>query len=239
MMEDKANTKNNEIVIKNYSYLFNSFSPFMLLLGYVIPIAVIWKYTNIFLIGEGEISPTFYGSVIILIYMIKVTLQRVHGFKLKPPVFIISEDNLIYDYFVEDYKFRNIAKKNIDSISKVKFIINSETINSYGKVNKNSFIKRFFKDDIGDGFIWLVTYCLGLISFIFFYFPIKTVLLLKNREKLSLLKKNLLIEFNDETAYVINIYSESDYEKIYSILKENQIKIDNSIALSINLKKEK
>ncbi len=122
---------------------------------------------------------------------------------------------------------------------RVRFIINSETINSYGKLNKNSLIKRFFKDDIGNGFIEIVSYYLGLISFFFFYLPIKIAVLLKNREKLSLLKKNFLIEFNDNTACVINIYSKSDYEKIYSILKENQIKIDNSIVLSINLKKEK
>jgi hypothetical protein len=237
-MKDKVYNE-NKIIIKNYSYLFNSFSPLMLFLGFAIPIAVIWKYMNIFLIGEGDINLTFYISVIALSYMIKVAIQRLHGFKLKPPVFIISEDNLIYDHFVEDYKFRNIVKKDVASILRVKFIVNSETINSYGKVNKNSLIKRFFKDDIGDGFIWLVTYYLGLISFFFFYMPIKIVVLLKNREKLSLLKKNLLIEFNDQTAYVINIYSESDYEKVYSILKKNQIKIDNKIVLSINLKKEK
>lgn len=238
-MKDKAYNEKNKIRIKNYSYLFNSFSPFILFLGFVIPIIIILKYIKIFSIGEGNISPTFYGSVIILIYMIKLAIKKIHGFKLKPPIFIISEDNLVYDHFVEDYKFRNIVKKDIDSISKVKFIINSETINSYGSVNKNSLIKRFFKDDIGNGFIEIVVYYLGLISFFFFYMPIKLVVLLKNRENLSLLKKNFLIEFNDQTAYVINIYSESDYKKIYSTLKKNKIKIDNSIALSINLKKEK
>ncbi len=237
-MENKT-YYNNKIIIKNYSYLFNSFSPLLVFIGFIFPIIIIWKYIRILLIGEGNISITFYISIIVLIYMINLAIKRLYGFKLKPPVFIISKENLIYDYFVEDYKFRNTVKKDMNSISRVRFIINSETINSYGKLNKNSLIKRFFKDDIGNGFVEIVSYYLGLISFFFFYLPIKITVLLKNREKLSLLKKNFLIEFNDNTACVINIYSKSDYEEIYSILKENQIKIDNSIVLSINLKKEK
>lgn len=88
-----------------------------------------------------SIGITFYISIIVLIYMINLAIKRLYGFKLKPPVFIISNDNLIYDHFVEDYKFRYTVKKDINSISRVRFILNSETFNSYGKLNKNSLIK--------------------------------------------------------------------------------------------------
>jgi len=238
-VDTKLEDENNEVIIKNYAYLFNSFSPFLLLLGFVIPIIVIYKYVKILLLGEGDISATFYISIIVLIYMIKLSIKRIHAFKLKPPVYIVDNESIIYDYFIEDNKFRHIIKKDINSISRVEHIINSETVVSYGKVNKNSLIKRFFKDDIGDGFIELVVYHLGVVSFLFFYAPIKIVVLMKNKEKLSILKKNLLIEFNDDTAFVINIYNESDYEKICSILKQNQIEIDNNTVLSISLKQEK
>jgi len=223
-----------EIIIKNYSFLFNSFSPLVLFLGYIVPLGAIWKYANISFSG-GDTSPILYIAFIALAYMINIAYKKLHGFKLNPPVFIINDQEITIDYFVDNYKFRNVTKKDLGTVSSVKFILNAET-NPYGIVNKHSLIKRLFKEDIGNGFIELLSYCLRLISFFFIYMPIKVIILIINKEHISLLKKNFLIEFNDDTACVINIYSESDYKEIYSLLQKNQISIDNSMVLSINLK---
>ena len=69
--------------------------------------------------------------------------------------------------------------------------------------------------------------------------PIKIMILLKNNEPLYLLRKNLLIEFNDETAMIINIYSKKDYEEISKILNENGNEIQSDLILNIYLKEEK
>ncbi len=237
-MEDKNYNKVDEIIIKNYAYLFNIFSPFLLFFGFIIPIVIIWKYMKILVLGQGDISVTFYISIVLLLYMSKRLLEKLNGFKAGAPTFTVTKDNIIVDEFEDNYKFRHIVKKNIGDILAVKFILNSE-VQSYGKMNNTPLIKRFFKDDIGDGFIELVAYYILLFSFIFFYLPIKTFLLLKNGEPLSLLFKNFLIEFNDGTACIINIYNKSDYKKIIQILNNNNIQIENTFKVSIILKQEK
>ena len=229
---------NDELVIKNYAYLFNTFSPFLLFFGFVIPIGIIYKYLKVLALGEGDVSVTFYISILLLIYMIKMLVKRLNSFKIKPPIFVVTKDNIIIDEFIDNYKFRHVVKKNINTISNVKFILNSE-VQSYGRINKTSLIKRFFKGDIIDGFIELIAYCIIFFSFLFFYLPIKILILLRHREPLYLLRKNFLIEFDDKSACVINIYSKSYYEQIIHILEENNITVDKKIKLSILLKKEK
>ena len=116
--------------------------------------------------------------------------------------------------------------------------MHSEAPSQYGTVYKKSFIKRFFKDDIGDNFIQLVVYFLGLASLLI-NLPIKAIILLSNKEPLSLLYKNLFIEFNDETAMIVNIYREKDYEEISKILNESGKDIQEDLILNIYLKEKK
>jgi hypothetical protein len=238
VMEAENYYNNGEVTIKNYAYLFNIFSPFLLFFGFIIPIGIIWKYIKILISGQGDISVTFYISIVLLLYMSKRLLGKLNGFKAEAPTFMVTKDNIIINEFKDNHKFRHIVKKNTSDIVAVKFILNSE-VQSYGKINNTSLIKRFFKDDIGDGFIEIVAYYILLFSFILFYLPIKTFLLLKNEEPLYLLFKNFLIEFNDGTACIINIYSKTDYRKIIQILKNNNIQIENTFKVSIILKEEK
>jgi len=190
------------------------------------------------ILGSDEVKYTFYLSFLIIYLIFKSMTSSILGFKKQPPIFRISEKTIIIDEFIDDYRFRHIVEKKINDINSVQYILNSEAPYQYGSINKKSLIRRFFKDDIGDVFIQVIVYFLSFTNLIM-SLPIKAFFLFKNREPLSLLFKNYLIEFADGTACIINIYSESNYKKIYYILEKNQIKIDDIVKLSIYLKQEK
>ena len=97
-------------------------------------------------------------------------------------------------------------------------------------------LRWFIDDDIGNNFIEAVVYFIQLLSFLIVFLPIKILILLWKKEPINLLRKNFLIEFKDNTACIINIYNESDYNKILHVLEENKIKIDSSFQIAIVLK---
>ena len=226
-----------KLSIKNYAYIFNLFSLYRLAMLSVI-LYVIWKYLKILAIDGGEIKYTFYASIIAMFFFVSDLYDTIINFRKKPPIFIFNDSYIIYDYYKNDYKYRQMVKKNIKDIVNVKHMLHSETPSQYGIVYKKSLIKRFFKDDIGDNFIQVVVYFLGLASLLI-NLPIKVIILLSNKEPLSLLYKNLFIEFNDETAMIVNIYREKDYEEISKILNESGKKIQTDLILNIYLKEEK
>ena len=224
------------IIIKNYAYLFNLFSP-LILIFFFIALYIIGKYIVILSMG-GEVKYTFYASVVAMIFFLSHIFDGLKDFRKAPPKFIFTEDKIIYDYFKDRHRFRRKVEKNINNIKSIKTILNSETPHQFGRLNHKSLIKRFFKDDIGDNLLYFVVYLFGFLSLIL-NLPIKAMILLKNSEPLYLLRKNLLIEFNDETAMIINIYREKDYEKISEILSKNNKKILNDLIFNTYLKEEK
>jgi len=225
-----------KLSIKNYAYLFNLFSP-LILIFFFIALYIIGKYIVILSMG-GEVKYTFYVSIVAVMFFLSHIYDGLKGFRKAPPRFIFTEDKIIYDYFKDRHKFRCKVEKNIKDIKSIKTILNSETPHQFGKLNHESLMKRFFTDDIGDNLLYTVVYLFGFLSLIL-YLPIKVIILLKNNEPLYLLRKNLLIEFNDETAMIINIYSKKDYEEISKILNENGNEIQSDLILNIYLKEEK
>jgi len=225
-----------KLSIKNYAYLFNLFSP-LILIFFFIALYIIGKYIVILSMG-GEVKYTFYASIIAVIFFFSHIFDGLKGFRKAPPKFTFTENKVIYNYFKDSYKFRRKVEKNINDIKSIKTILNSEIPHQFGKLNHKSLIKRFFKDDIGDNFLYFVVYIFGFLS-LTLSLPIKAMILLKNNEALYLLRKNLLIEFNDETAMVINIYRKKDYEKISEILNESGKEIQADLILNIYLKEEK
>ena len=231
--------KNNEtkVFIKNYAYLFNLFMP-LILIAVTVALYIIWKYLRILAVEGGEVNYSFYASIVALTFFVWHVLEGVKNFQKKPPIFIFNESQIIYDYYKNDYRHRRIVKKDIKDIVKVRYILHSEAPYQYGIVNKKSLIKRFFSDDIGDAFMHLIVYFLGFTSLLL-NLPIKIIILFKNKEPLSLLYKNLFIEFNDGTAMIINMYKQKHYESVESFFRQNNKEVDKTTIINIYLKEEK
>ena len=227
----------NKISIKNYASLLNLLMPLRLAALFII-LYVIWKYIKILAMDGGEIKYTFYASIIAMIFFVSDVFDTIKNFKKNPPVFIFDENQITYDYYKNDYRYRHVVKQNIEDIVSIRHILHSEAPYQYGAVYKKSLVKRFFKDDIGDNFIHLIAHFLGFISLLI-NLPIKILILFYNKEPLSLLYKNLFIEFNDGTAMIINIYREKDYEEISKIMHKNDKTILKDMILNIYLRAEK
>jgi len=236
LKDNNIKNSNEEIIIKNYAYLFNIFSP-LILIFFFIALYIIGKYIVVLSMG-GEVNYTFYASIIAVIFFFYHILDGMKGFSKSPPKFIFTENKIFYDFFKDSYKFRQKVETNIDDIKSIKTILNSETPHQFGKLNNKSLMKRFFKDDIGDNFLYFIVYIFGFLSLIL-NLPIKAIILLKNNEPLSLFYKNLFIEFNDGTAMVINIYREKDYEMISEVLCKHGKKIRKDLILNIYLEEDK
>ncbi len=233
-MENNVNSQ--EIVIKNYSYLFNIFHPLLILIA-VIGVLTIWKYIKIMALAGGEVKVTFYIALVLLFFLGQITYQKIRGFLKQAPTFAVTTDSIKIDSFINDYKYRNIIEKKINQISSIQYILNSEVPHQYGKVKNASIFKKLFKTDIGDMFIYIVIYFLSLIMFLM-SLPVKVLILLRNKESLALLRKNFFIKFDDETALIINIYNQDDYENLLKIFKKNNIEINNKLKLLTIIKKE-
>jgi len=230
------NYNESDLIIKNYSYIFKVFSP-MLLFFTIIAIIIVVKYLKLIALGNTDIGVTFFISIVVVIVFINKTVQNLHGYKKQPPVFVLKENSIVFDSFVDDYRYRMNVKKRLSDITSIQYILNSEVFHSYGKINMTPILKRILHMDLGDLVMDFLFYILSLISLLV-SLPIKAFMLLKNQEPLRLLSKNILIKFNDDTALVINTYNVADYEKIHCYLVKKNIQINTDIKISINIKNE-
>jgi hypothetical protein len=226
----------NKIVIKNYSPLFNIFMP-LLVIALSVALYIIWKYLKILALEGGEIKYSFYASIVAVMFYVSHIFDTIKNFRKKPPVFTVDANQIIYNYYKTDYRHRRAIRRAIKEIAGIRHILHSEAPFQYGAINKKSLIGRFFKNDIGDNFLHLVAYLLGLTSLLL-NLPTKTMLLLYNNEPLSLLRQNLLIEFEDGMAMIVNMYKMDDYKRIVQIFEANGKQIDNRLVLNIYLKEE-
>ena len=115
----------NKISIKNYASLLNLLMPLRLAALFII-LYVIWKYIKILAMDGGEIKYTFYASIIAMIFFVSDVFDTIKNFKKNPPVFIFDENQITYDYYKNDYRYRHVVKQNIEDIVSIRHILHSE-----------------------------------------------------------------------------------------------------------------
>ncbi|MEA2027506.1 MAG: hypothetical protein U9N49_00825 [Campylobacterota bacterium] len=220
-----------DIVIKNYAYILRFFSPLALFLYYFMSFIVITKIMNIHYHDE-ELSPNVMFLMILVPLAFHSLFITLRGFKKNPPIFRVTNDSIHYEEFEDEDKNRIYIDKDIKQIVSVKYILNIYATFQEGNINKDSLIKRFFKDDLGEIFINTVLYIAGWINFLGLL-PILIFQLLKNREPLWLLFRNFMIEFDDGTVFLINSTQKSTYQELVKLFSNKDFNIRFLPVLSV------
>ena len=177
---------------------------------------------KVILENEQIISINYWIVIIVSIFWTLSVFKRYRSFKKNPPKFIFESSSIIFEDFIEDADYRKIIEKDTKSIVKASYLIIADNRDRHGFIEHKSFLKKIFKTDIGDLFLETFVHGLNILYWLGIGLPSRIIRFLIKREPLQLIWKNLLIEFEDGEAFIININSLQELQNIKDILESNQ-----------------
>ena len=119
---------------------------------------------------------------------------------------------------------------NLTDIEKISFCVVSELMDSFGRFHYFTSYELYKKSSIGVHIGKLALFLYYTINFILLVLPFKIFMLIKNKEPLSLLDKNVVIKFKNRNYFLINIYSRRDLIQILNYFKDKDIPIINKTS---------
>ncbi len=131
-------------------------------------------------------------------------------------------------YFVKKEEVIKIG--NACDVDKASFCVISELYNSFGRFHYFSSYELYKKSSIGVHIGKAVLFLYHTINFIVFILPFKIYTLMKAREPLSLIRKNIVLRFKNRNYFLINIYSRRDLDEILEYFKQKNIQIVNKVV---------
>jgi hypothetical protein len=217
----------NPIVIKDYGDLFRE----------IFPVVLIWIFffcKDVKIIFSGEIfeivsNNFFFAIKPIIIMPLATTVMIVYFyFQIKKifegNAYFKFTNNKVYCNYYERLFLKpgiRLATKNVnvDLIEKISFCIMSDFPFRYGRNMKK-------KPKVSTFAIFFRTVYYTLLYF-FSILPCRLYKLIKNKELLNLLNKNIVITFKNENYFLVNIYSKKDLDDLLLYFKSKNIDIDN------------
>ncbi len=137
--------------------------------------------------------------------------------------FEFFNDKIYYEFAHDSERNKCIDASNAD---KINFCIVSELIDSFGRFHYFSSYELYKKSSIGVHIGKLALFLYYTINFILLVLPFKIFMLIKNKEPLSLLNKNVVIKFKNRNYFLINIYSKRELDEILRYCKDKNIAIE-------------
>ncbi|HHD78112.1 MAG TPA: hypothetical protein ENK98_00490 [Epsilonproteobacteria bacterium] len=234
--------RENKTIIIDYTPVHTQLYAILLLSPFFIKLFEVWfakipQFIQALTTSEVQIPSSFFQLSFVLVLLIYGTYEVIVHFRKKPSHFIFEKDKVVYDTSTGNLK-QKFVEKNIFDIATVRYILITELITQHGFVEKKTLLKKFFKSDIGD----LVFETLfRIIQFIYWLLglPVRIFRLWRKNESLSMLWKNLYIEFEDGEVFVIDLYHQDNLNSITKILDKHQITISSQIKISTFLHKDK
>ena len=219
------NTKSLTVIDNVYLYRLIYEVIFMLPLMAFIVFLLLQDLIKVIFGNEQMIAINYWIVIILFISWIVSVFKRYRGFNKNPPKFIFENSSIIFESFKEDADYRKRIEKDIKSVVRVSYLIIANNRDRHGFVEHKSFLKKTFKTDIGDLFIEIFMHGFNIVYWLGIGLPSRTIRFLIKKEPLQLIWKNLLIEFEDEEAFIININSLQELLAIKDILQLNKKKI--------------
>ena len=137
--------------------------------------------------------------------------------------FTFYNDKLFYN-FMQGTEPNKIC--NLTDIEKISFCVLSELMDSFGRFHYLTSYELYKKSSIGVHIGKLALFLYYTINFILLVLPFKIFMLIKNKEPLSLLNKNVVIKFKNRNYFLINIYSKRELDEILWYCKDKNIAIE-------------
>jgi hypothetical protein len=183
----------------------------------------------------------FISSLLLLLLPLFWIIKR----KNSPAYFLLENDKINYInvysnkttslnnmidkfYFVSKDEIIKIGK--IFDVDKISFCVISELYNSFGRFHYFTPYELYKKSSIGVHISKVILFLYHTINFILFILPFKIFMLIKSKESLSLLNKNVIVRFKNRNYFLINIYSKHELDEILEYFRNRNIKITNSTA---------
>jgi len=242
MKELKTNTHQRDydkdpIIIKNFSVLFESYLVLIIAI-FAIPLLFMDIYKLI--VGNGIVTFRLIATICAWIYLIYVIfISYPKKFKDKPSDFLFKQKTIQYHYkYLQMKKDDLVLAVNIDRIQKVSYSIINELPNSVGRWNIDSTWKKKRKYSIDIDFSELVLFIRHTVTYILFILPYKIYRLLKAKESLGLLSKNLFIQFSNRNYFLVNIYSQKELDELMEYFKVHDIQTTDKTYLIPHLQNE-
>lgn len=180
----------------------------------------------------------FISSILLLLLPLFWIIKRMGS----PAYFLLENDNITYIdaysnkttplndiidkfYFVSKDEIIKIGK--IDDVDKISFYIISELYNNFGRFHYFSSYELYKKSSIGVHIGKAVLFLYHTINFIVFILPFKIYTLMKAREPLSLIRKNIVLRFKNRNYFLINIYSRRDLDEILEYFRQKDVQVTN------------
>ena len=232
--QNNGNTRDYDqepIVVKNYAVYFEG--NILYILTFVV--IYLWigdlkniKFEEIIFYSFDFLRMALYIFLIFnaLHYSWKVLPKR---FKNLPSTFIFTNHFISHTrYLYDDDKDTktNHFEVDIKYILQVNYCVMTELPDQYGRWNVDSTWKRkrkFAKDiDFGE-FLFLIYYTITYL----FVLPYKVYRLIKAKESLGLLSKNIFIQFTNRNYFLVNIYSQKELDELLEYFQTYNIPITN------------
>ncbi|MDR1007341.1 MAG: hypothetical protein LBL65_02095 [Campylobacteraceae bacterium] len=221
------------IVVKDYGVFFG-----VIRAGIIIFFLMIFILYNIFSIVFLDKNFNYikicFEIAIVLFFLFTLVVIFPKEAAQRLSIFKFTNDRICYKEFkynknqnyTEIFDERLIYNKYIKQVS---FCIVAEVWQRYGRKHYLSSWGLFKKSPIAIPLTKLLefaSYLLGYLPVL----PIKIYKLTKAKEPLSLLKKNIVIEFTNRNYFLVNIYSQKEFDELMIYFKSKNISIQNKTA---------
>ena len=215
------------IIVKNYAVYFQGTLFFMLIL------VVIYLWIGDFTNGRFE-RMNFYSfeffrivaSVLFILWFVSYIWKFPKRFKSFPSTFIFTNNFISHTRYLYDKDKdtqTNYLEVGIEYILHVNYCVMTELPYQYGRWNTDSTWKKKRKFAIDIDFGELVLLIRYTITYLLFVLPYKLFRLIKTNESLSLLSKNLFIQFKNRNYLLVNIYSQKELDELLEYFQRHDI----------------
>ena len=214
------------IVITNYSVLYESH---LIMLIALIGVPLLGNKIYNVMIAGNRITPDIVIGLVIWIYLLYLMFWVYpKGFKKKKNFFIFTDKFIKYHY---EYIAKDDADIDLimdtDKVKNITHCIVCELPDSYGRWHYLSAWKLYRKSSIGVHIGKVTLFMRYFMTYLLFIFPSKLKRLRNLEEPYSLINKNLFIQFSNRNYFLINIYSENDYDALQKYFATHDIFIMN------------
>jgi len=156
-------------------------------------------------------------SFFLSLYLFIMYLSLLRCIKNNMPRFYIYENTI--EYIMLSHNDELIKKiSSTTDIESISFCVISELHNSYGRFSNLTPLRNLHISKIFLAIYYVVVYIL-------FALPYRIIMMRINHSSLSLLNKNIVVKFKNRNYFLINIYSQKDFDLLLNFFNSHNIPI--------------
>jgi hypothetical protein len=217
------------IVARDYSVLFGS----VIVAFITVCLILLFMYNILSIIADANLDYVKIGFKAFLITILLISLiiffpKEITQFR---GIFKFTNNNIYYQEFKNnknpDYvEMIDECIAQNKYIKQISFCIVVELYKRYGRKHYLSSWGLFKKSSIAIPLTKLFSFMCYFLGYMLIL-PIKIYKLKKAKEPLSLLKKNIVIEFTNRNYFLVNIYSQKEFDELMQYFSSKNIPITN------------